>query len=106
MHNPFSRSGICLGSGKNFVWAMSLRTPRCRNLILGREIGWGEGVQHHSVTLIKLLTLTFKSCLGFICKTVWCKKLRLDRHIGWGCQCLVSWCDCDFSFDPSVVTLI
>ena len=25
---------------------------RCRKLILGREIGWGVGVQRHGVTLI------------------------------------------------------
>ena len=28
-------------------------TVRCRKLILGRDIGWGVGVQHHGVALIR-----------------------------------------------------
>ena len=34
-----------------------------------------------------------KVSTGCILETVRCKKLILDRVIGWGCSCAKTWCD-------------
>ena len=43
-----------------------------------------------------------KSLSGCISETVRCRKLILDRAIGWGCRCATSWSDLDLIFDLAV----
>ena len=38
-------------------------------------------------------------------KTVMCNILILNRDIGWGCRCAVSWCDLNLTFDLVIVIL-
>ena len=54
---------------------------------------------------LAVVTLTYKSCPGYISETVRCGKLILGRDIGWGCRSATSWCDLDLTFDLAVVTL-
>ena len=46
---------------------------------------------------LAVVTLTFKSCPGYISETIRCKKLSLSRNIGWDCRCATSWCDLDLT---------
>ena len=50
----FFTHGVRMGgqaAGKSLSGCIS-ETVRCKNLILGRDIGWGVGVQRHGLTLI------------------------------------------------------
>ena len=51
-----------------------------------------------------VVTLTFKILCVLHLRNR-CRKLILDRNIGWGCRCAMSWCDLDLTFDLAVVTL-
>ena len=44
-----------------------------------------------------VVTLTYKSCLGYISEMVRCRKLILDRSLVRGCRCATSWCDLDLT---------
>ena len=46
-----------------------------------------------------------KVCQGCISGTIRCRKLILDRDIGWECRCATPWSDLDFTFDLALVTL-
>ena len=46
-----------------------------------------------------------KDCPGCISETVKCRKLILDRDIGWGCRCTSLWGELDLTFDLAIVTL-
>ena len=75
------------GARKKFVWAVSHKTIRCRKLILGRDIGWGcrcaTSWSDLDLTFdIAVVTLTYKSCPGYISESVRCRKLILGRDIG------------------------
>ena len=52
-----------------------------------------------------VVTLTIKSCPGYISETIRGRKLILGRDIGWGCKCATLWCDLDLTFDISILTL-
>ena len=56
--------------------------------LAGRQAGGGE-----------------KFVQGCVSETVRCRKLILDRDIGWVCRCATSWYDLDLAFDLAVVTL-
>ena len=58
-------------------------------LILGRDIVWGCRCAALLCDIdltfdISVVTLTFKSFLGYILKTVMYRKLMHGREIGWG----------------------
>ena len=54
---------------------------------------------------LAVVTLSHKSCLGYIWETVRCRMLTLDRDIDGGCRCLTSWYDLDLNCDLAIVTL-
>ena len=64
-----------------------LKTVKCRKLILSRDIGYGyrcaTSWYDFGLTFdFTIVTLTLKSCLGYIPETIRCRKWILGRDIG------------------------
>ena len=86
-----------------------LVTLRCRELILGRDTGWGcrcaVSYDFHWTFGLGLVTLTFKILSRLYQEAGKCSKLILGRTLLRVGRCATSWCDLDLTFDLAIMTI-